>query len=204
MMKLIIVRHGETTHNRDGITQGQLDTQLTKLGKKQAEKLAKRLINEEIDIIYSSDLKRCKDTLGPFLKLKKIPVHYTKDLREVSFGVFQERPFSEFAEWIDSRKEHRFDKRPEEGESFNDVRKRVKRFLDVMLKKEKGKGVLVMTHGMTKRALLMKLFKRDDEKYYDELKELSKNTALTILNLRDDNNHKVEYLYSIEHLEDLG
>ena len=99
---------------------------------------------------------------------------------------------------------HRFDIRPEEGESFNDVRKRIKEFIGAMLEKEKGRKVLVMTHGATKRALLMELFNRDDEGYHDELMQLSKNTAVTILNLRDDGKHHVESLYSVEHLEDLN
>jgi len=203
-MRLIIVRHAQTTHNKNNITQGQLDTYLTDLGKKQAEMLAERLSKEEIDVIYSSDLKRCRDTLAPFLKQKNIPVHYTSALREVSFGIFEERPWQEFLDWRDEVRGHRFDIRPEEGESFNDVRKRIKEILGAMLEKEKGRKVLVMTHGATKRALLMELFNRDDEGYHDELMQLSKNTAVTILNLRDDGKHHVESLYSVEHLEDLN
>lgn len=38
-MRLTLVRHGETTANRDGITQGQLDTDLTELGRSQAGRI---------------------------------------------------------------------------------------------------------------------------------------------------------------------
>lgn len=202
-MKLIIVRHGETTHNRDGVSQGQADTMLTELGKKQAQCLAERLVNEKIDTIYSSDLKRCKDTLKPFLKLKKMKVNYTADLREINMGVFQEKPMTEYVEWKKSRKE-KWDKiKPANGESFVDVRFRIKKIIDYILEEEKGKIVLIMTHGKAKRAILMNLLNRNDEAYHDELRELSKNTAVTILNIKDSGKHEVESLYSVDHLEDL-
>ena len=49
----------------------------------------------------------------------------------------------------------------------------------------------------------MSLFNKKDEEYYNELRELSKNTAMTIINLKNDGRHEVESLYSVEHLEDL-
>ena len=61
-MKLIITRHGETIENAKRICQGHLGGNLSKKGKLQAKKLAERLKNEKLDVIYSSDLKRTKDT----------------------------------------------------------------------------------------------------------------------------------------------
>jgi len=61
-MNIIIVRHGETIENRNGIIQGQRQGHLSKKGIAQAKSLALSLKNENIAAIYSSDLKRCKDT----------------------------------------------------------------------------------------------------------------------------------------------
>lgn len=204
-MRLIIVRHAETIHNRDKISYSVNDeSELTSLGKKQAKLLANFLVKQKIDLIYSSDLKRCKDTLKPLLELREIPVVFSKNLRELNVGVFSGKASSEYTAWKMNAPGPVFDRRPEGGESFNDVRKRTGRFISEELNLEKNKGVLIMTHGYTKRALLMNLFKRDDEDYYNELKELSKNTSMTILELGDFSNHKVESFYSIEHLEDLN
>jgi 2,3-bisphosphoglycerate-dependent phosphoglycerate mutase len=53
-----IVRHGETQENRDKIIQGQLDTSLNSLGRKQARLVGDALKEIPFDAAYSSDLKR--------------------------------------------------------------------------------------------------------------------------------------------------
>ncbi len=201
-MRLIIARHGETNHNRKDLIQG-FGTRLSALGIKQAELLAKRLLKEDISIVYSSDMTRAKQTLKPFLQKKKVKVVFDKDLREMNFGVFKDKSSKHFKNWADKNKKSIFEVKPMKGESFVDVRKRAKRFLDKLLAKEKG-NVFIMTHGMTKRALLMNLFKRNDVDYYLKLRELSKNTALTILDIKNNGKHKIIHLYSINHLGELN
>ncbi len=61
-MRIIALRHGETTANRDRITQGQADTDLTENGYEQARQVAFDLKDESFDLIVSSDLKRCTET----------------------------------------------------------------------------------------------------------------------------------------------
>ena len=67
-MILILERHGETQENKEGIFMGHLDTPLSAGGILQAEKLAKRLNAEKINFIYSSDLKRAKETAKEIAK----------------------------------------------------------------------------------------------------------------------------------------
>ena len=70
-MKLITVRHGKTKANEMGLSQGHLNTEVANLNEEgitQAKKVAKRLKNEKIDIIYSSDLKRAKNTAKEIAK----------------------------------------------------------------------------------------------------------------------------------------
>lgn len=82
-MRLIITRHGETLENMEGIVQGHMHGTLSKKGIEQAEKLAKALKDEQIDYIYSSDLKRASDTAREISKFhKNVPFQLTKDLRE--------------------------------------------------------------------------------------------------------------------------
>ncbi len=53
-MKLLLVRHGETSWNRDGRYQGRSDTPLSARGKRQAQALAERLAaSDEISIVAS-------------------------------------------------------------------------------------------------------------------------------------------------------
>ena len=57
-LRVYLVQHGETDANRQGIVQGQLDTQLNELGKNQAELVALRLRSVSFDIALASDLSR--------------------------------------------------------------------------------------------------------------------------------------------------
>jgi broad specificity phosphatase PhoE len=56
------------------------------LGKSQAKKVASRLKNEEIDLIYSSDLKRAKETAKEINKFHNLDIKYDKRIRELAKG----------------------------------------------------------------------------------------------------------------------
>lgn len=70
-MRLILVRHGEPDYEKDC---------LTELGHKQAEIVAKRLLEENIQKIYCSPLGRAQQTAQPFAKLSGIETIHTLDL----------------------------------------------------------------------------------------------------------------------------
>jgi len=70
-MKLIITRHGETEENKNRIIQGHIDGTLSQLGLEQAKKLAERLKDEKIDLIFSSDLGRALNTAKEVAKFHK-------------------------------------------------------------------------------------------------------------------------------------
>ena len=77
-MKILVVRHGETKSNKKKNIQGHSHGKLSSEGMHQAKKLAPRLTKEKIDIIYCSDLRRCKQTAAYLLKEKNVPIIYTK------------------------------------------------------------------------------------------------------------------------------
>lgn len=58
VLRVYLVRHGETNENRMGITQGQMDTVLNKFGHLEAAKCGKALKNVTFTHAFSSDLKR--------------------------------------------------------------------------------------------------------------------------------------------------
>ena len=199
-MRLYIIRHGETLWNKKDLIQGHADTDLSGIGKQQAKKLAERLVKHNIDKIYCSDLKRCKQTISPFLKLKKdIPVKYVKELRERNFGEFEGKPSEKMREWIRKEGNNDYYTKIPQGESFMDVRNRLSKFFKKLFKKEKGKNVLLVMHGGSKRALITNLLKRDLKKSNKKFK--IPNTALSIINIKDDGNHRARLMNSIRHLE---
>eukprot|EP00912_Choanoflagellata_sp_UC4_P000320 UC4_evm1s197 len=66
-LALYIVRHGETEWNRRGIIQGQSNSELSDLGKLQAQLVGKALKNVNFSFVFSSDLSRAKDTCQTIL-----------------------------------------------------------------------------------------------------------------------------------------
>ncbi len=199
-MKLIVVRHAETVENTKRQIQSHNPGKLSKKGKEQAKKLAQRLSKENIDVIYSSDLGRCKDTLAPLLKLQNLQVTYDKDLRERHFGTFTGKTLDDFLKWIkDNGLGWDFSIDIPGGENYQDVLKRTKRFLDKIIKKHKDQTVLVMTHGATKVAIMLNVFNQKAEKAtYKKYK--SSNTALTIVEVTDKG-REVKVLNSLSHLD---
>ena len=61
-MLLYCIRHGETSYNAEGRIQGQFDTPLSPLGRKQSEAIARVLAGARIEVVYSSPLMRAYDT----------------------------------------------------------------------------------------------------------------------------------------------
>ncbi|CEH12763.1 Phosphoglycerate mutase [Ceraceosorus bombacis] len=98
-LRLLVVRHGETDHNVAGIIQGQIDTDLNVIGRKQAEHVARALREENIDEVYSSPLRRARDTADAIVqahpKLNKSAYNYWLDdrLMERGFGTLEGKKY---------------------------------------------------------------------------------------------------------------
>ncbi|KAI0075272.1 hypothetical protein K474DRAFT_1676500 [Panus rudis PR-1116 ss-1] len=94
--RFFIVRHGETDANRQGIIQGQIDTELNAAGWEQAELTAQALENVPFNVAYTSDLHRASKTAEVILaKHPDVPLHESKELRERYFGSLQGKSLSE-------------------------------------------------------------------------------------------------------------
>ncbi|MEM4389191.1 MAG: histidine phosphatase family protein [Candidatus Micrarchaeia archaeon] len=161
-MRLLLVRHGETDHNRLGIMQGQMQTRLSAAGRRQAEILADVLSKEKIDAIYSSTLVRAIETAEaiaarhPHLKVQTAP-----ELNERCYGVLEGMPIAEMRQrWPDEFEEGlewEIFSRPEGGEHFWDVQSRAVPFILNLAKKHPNQTVVVVSHGDTNRVILASL-----------------------------------------------
>lgn len=93
----LMMRHGETVANREGYAAGSLDTPLTEIGKRQAEK-AERIVfglDQKIDYIVHSQLSRSKDTAFIVNRRLKLPTFEMSRLAEQSFGDWQGMQWNE-------------------------------------------------------------------------------------------------------------
>ncbi|KAJ7217027.1 phosphoglycerate mutase-like protein [Mycena pura] len=89
-VRVYLVRHGETQENRDGVFQGQLDTELNETGVRQARLVADALRSVHFDAAYSSDLRRALKTAEIILAHRSdIEIRREEALRERFLGSLQ-------------------------------------------------------------------------------------------------------------------
>ena len=119
---------------------------LTDKGKEEARTAAKKLKKEKIDIIFSSDTPRARQTAQIVGKEIGSDIILDSRLRDTNFGIFGNKKKQEYNDFFSEKKE-KFIKRPPEGENWNDIEKRVKDFLDEI--EEKYKNILIVSHGDT-------------------------------------------------------
>jgi len=86
---LILLRHGQTEWNASDRMQGQIDTDLTELGRRQAKEAARELVSRKALAIVSSDLRRAHDTALAFTEHTDVPVTVDPRLRETHLGDWQ-------------------------------------------------------------------------------------------------------------------
>ena len=87
--RLVMLRHGQTEFNAGSRMQGQLDTDLTDLGRSQALAAAEVLAKRQPLLIVSSDLRRAYDTAETLAQCCGLPVDVDPRLRETHLGDWQ-------------------------------------------------------------------------------------------------------------------
>ncbi|MFY2859736.1 glucosyl-3-phosphoglycerate phosphatase [Mycobacterium sp. THU-M104] len=87
--RLVMLRHGQTAYNRGSRMQGQLDTQLSELGRAQAHAAAEALGKQQPLLIVSSDLRRAYDTAVTLGERSGVDVRVDERLRETHLGDWQ-------------------------------------------------------------------------------------------------------------------
>jgi broad specificity phosphatase PhoE len=88
MQILYLIRHGETDHNRDGRVQGHTESDLSDLGLEQAKRVRGRLDGVDIDIAYTSPLRRAFETCRLGLDAS-VPRETHDGLKEINLGEWE-------------------------------------------------------------------------------------------------------------------
>lgn len=168
-MNFIIVRHSETSWNRQRIFQGITNVPLSKIGLTQANLLAKKLSDENIGVIYTSVLKRAIVTAEKIQKFhKKAKIIKTKKLNELSWGIWEGIKLDEvkkrYPELYEKREKDRFNFKIPKGESLKMLKKRIKKFLSCIGVKSEDGAILIVGHLNVNRVLIGTLMGWKDEK----------------------------------------
>lgn len=150
--RFVLLRHGQTQMSVDKQYSGHTDVELTKHGQKQALAAAQALANRGIafDAIVVSPLKRCQQTAQAAAQALGIAeIETIDDLIELDFGEWEGESFDD-VDKHDGRRLQEWMKDSSvscpEGESLQELHKRVRQVRKQLQKRYAGKTVLVVTH----------------------------------------------------------
>ncbi|MBS3079845.1 histidine phosphatase family protein [Candidatus Pacearchaeota archaeon] len=161
-MKLYLVRHAKSERNAG---HNSHEDKLTEDGKEQARRLGKYFHNVKLDKIYCSTLERAKETLGEIKPyVKNVPLIYSKKIVEQDIGIYRKYGKDDwenyFKDAVKSGK-HIVDFKPKAGESMRETYNRAKKFYNLLIKNHKNSSILVVSHGIFLRYLILIILNLD-------------------------------------------
>lgn len=157
MTRFYLLRHGETTWNRDGDRYcGRSDISLTEQGIRQAEQVGYYLSDHKLDAVYASPLRRARQTAEAVAVPHGLKVFTDERLVEMDFGSWEgltkpqihEQGGDYWYNWtqnpVDIQAGHT-------GETAGEVYNRVRECLKELSKRHPNKSVAVVAHNTVNR-----------------------------------------------------
>jgi len=150
--KYYILRHGQTIYQtkRKEIMYPWPEEKpilLTKEGQNQIKRAARQLKNKKIDLIYSSDFPRTRQTAEIVAQELGVKIIFDRRLRDVNLGIYHGGKKEDFYRDFPKIPESLYDRKPPQGENWGEVRKRMIDCLSDIDKKHQNKTILIISHG---------------------------------------------------------
>jgi len=148
--RYLLMRHGEAVSNTKGIlnARSNVENPLTKVGKEEIIETAQHLKSKNISLIVYSPLERSKETamiIAKELSLSARALVEDKRLSEIDFGEFEGQTIERYHAFFKDALE-RMVKRPERGETWQEVKERTTVVLYELEHKYSGKTILIISH----------------------------------------------------------
>lgn len=188
MTKIYLVRHGQTEWNKLSKVQGRTDIELSKRGVLQAKQLAKRLSEENIDVIYSSSLKRALKTAEIIAEVKNCSINKSDKYQEICLGPWEGLTINEIKE---SYGEHfrLYREDPSNfslpgAETFLELSERTYNSIMEIVCTHVGKSILIVSHGTAIKAALIRILDIDIKNY---TKFRIDNASISVIGFYENN-----------------
>jgi probable phosphoglycerate mutase len=155
--RFVVVRHGETTWGAQARFAGRKDVSLTPRGRRQAAAVAGRIRLMAPAVVLTSPLQRCRNTAQAIAAEVGAPVVVDERLIDGVLGDWtglraaeiEERWPQTFASWRSDP-----DAAPPGGESFTEIRQRVRPLMTDALSTYRGHTVVLVTHAAPSKMIL--------------------------------------------------
>lgn len=180
MLEILLIRHGQTDWNRDRRIMGRKPIPLNKVGRTEARRLAKALKDVEIDVIYTSPVRRAVETARHLLDGRRLKIVNAPEVAEIDYGQWIGKTFEEV---IPEKAFHVYHKTPRKaqapgGEHMRDVFRRTIEFIERIRKKHKKGRIAVVSHADVIKTVLVHYLGMD---WNDLLKFRIDNTSISLL-----------------------
>ncbi|HXJ80981.1 MAG TPA: histidine phosphatase family protein [Candidatus Methylomirabilis sp.] len=186
-LRLVLVRHGETDWNRERRYQGQRDTPLSETGRAQAEAAGRLLAREQFQAVWSSPLRRARDTAAAIAAPKGLAVRVDEAFGEMRFGQWEGLTVDDVsARFPDLHRQWQGTPHlvaPPDAETLDEVRARTLKGLEGLRAAHDGQTVCLVTHGVTSRVLILEALGLGLDRIWSLHVSL---TGITELEFRDD------------------
>jgi broad specificity phosphatase PhoE len=150
-MQILLVRHGATDWNLQGRCQGSSDRDLSDIGIQQAERIASLLSAEEIHAIYSSHLRRARQTAAYISQPHNLPVLIEENVHELDHGELEGLTFNQikqnYADFLSHWRSEPAEICVPGGERLADVAERAWTSLNQIVQRHSGaERILLVSH----------------------------------------------------------
>ena len=197
-MDLLVIRHGQSEADILGVIEGRADYPLTELGYKQAKAMAKWLKEHySISKIYSSPLKRARQTAEQISNTYDIEIQYDDDLMEWNNGLIAGLSRKEADEKYPELKKNPHT-RVYEQESHIDFRSRAETALSKIVNENSNdETIAIVSHGGAINMLFRSFI---ESPLNSKITVLTGDTGIHHWRIRD-NNKSIIYAGKDEHLK---
>jgi phosphoserine phosphatase len=159
MLRILLVRHGETEWNRVRRIMGREDIGLTETGRFQSLALKEALAHFPLDAVYSSPILRARETAMILTEERDLEPINDERLVEVNYGDWVGKTFSEVRELQGYTPYFKRLQTPvaPNGETLFQVRDRAMSFIHQLKQERHDQTVLAVSHADWIKCLLMEI-----------------------------------------------
>ena len=204
--RVYFIRHAQAMGNVSGRYQGRSDAKVTEEGMRQLDALSEAFKEIPFDIIYASPLSRTKMTADAVNKYAGKEIILDEGLLEFNGGKWEGKKWDdiavEFPDELDKWNNRLDLLTAPGGESVAEVRERMAKTVNRIVSENKGKTIVVVSHGCALRAYFnyaqgLPFIEINNDHYV-------MNTSLTLFEYDDDLNAKLIFKEDTSHLKKAG
>jgi probable phosphoglycerate mutase len=201
VLRLYLLRHGETTHSRHGGYCGTTDPDLTDAGSAMAKAFADAYKEIPWSAIFVSPLKRTRSTARPICDAVGLDPEIREGLKEMDFGAWENQTVeqvqthyaADYMRWLTEPAWNS----PTDGETAVQVYSRASLVMAEIEAKYPDGDVLVVSHKSTIRIILCGLMGMDLGRYRDRINALVASVNMVRF---DEHGPRLEVLGDRSHL----